>query len=317
MSENKLEFIIKKDSAKKDVELTGMTVEAAKAFSVLFNSIINIVRITHPEGVKIKIRSGSAVVSAEGNEEQIAIIQKSYNDIINFRSENKELVNEWRSVQKLISANGLDYEANFYQGSVKTSFLQSLKQTKKLRTRPVSNPIVSTIKFMSGKLIAVGGSNPNIHLENSAGKRITINCTEQNAKKANRFLYENILVSCWSKAGKDDIKYELCESYWHQADFDLLKNGINEFLSISNEIAQLKVLHYKCRELLDKKDYDTFRKFLRLFTHDTTDVNILKTILIVTQSFKEHDKLKEMRLALKEVFDKKVKEHNRLKARSK
>lgn len=318
MAENKLEFIIKKDSAKADVELSAMSIEAAKAFSVLLNSMIKIVELNSSnEGLRIKVESGSAIVATEGSIEQIEQIHNSFNDIINYKSDDKALVNEWRSIQRLISANGLEYEANFYTRNQKKSVVQYLKSPKALRAKPIKKPFSSAIQFMSGKLMAVGGTNPNIHLEDSNSNRFTISCTEQNAKKANKFLYDKILISCWVKIVDNEQKYELCDSYWNNEVYNLLQKFIEEFVAVEDEIAQLKMLHYRCRDFLDEKNYGVFRKFLRLFIHESTDVNILKTLLIVTQSFKEHDRLGEMREPLRILFDKKIKEHRRKLAREK
>lgn len=312
MTENKLEFIIKKDSAANDVELEGMSYEAAKAFSIIFNAVLNIIHLSDKrEGVKIQIKPGSAVLVAEGSLEQIEEIQDSFNDIINFKSENKHLIKEWRSIQNLFLANGIQYEANIYLNDIKTSVFVPLKTGKKIRAKPVNTPLQSSLRFMTGKLIAVGGTNPNIHVEDPEGNRITIACTEKNARKANRFLYENIRISCWIKLYNKEEKIELCDSYFEDGEFNMLKSFHENFLATANEIDQLKLLHYKSRDFLDVKNYGHFRKFLRLYIHESTDVNILKTLLIVTQSFKTNDSLKEMREAMKIIFDKKIRIYNR------
>jgi len=315
--ENKLEFIIKSDSANQSIKLDGMSIEAAQAFSILLNSVVNIVRLNEDrEGLKIHIKPGSLVLEATGTQEQIGSIQYDFNEIIANKSDNKLLVKEWRTIQQLFQANGLSYEANIYAGKEKKSVFAPLKVGKKLRAKPIFTPLKSSLAFMTGKLIAVGGSNPNIHLETKDGKRLTISCTEQNAKKANRFLYDQVRISCWIKKGATEDKYELCDSYWKEEEFLSLERFLAHFLSIKNEVEQLKFIHYRSRDYLDEKDYPNFRKFLRLFIHDSTDVNILKTILIITQSFKEHEKLKEMRNEIKNLFDKKIKDYNRKLAKS-
>jgi hypothetical protein len=191
MAENKLEFIISKDAAHRDVELDGMSINAARAFSILLSATISIVQLNDDsEGVKIQIKTGSAVIVAEGSENQIAEIEQNFNDVIQYKSSNKELVIGWREVQKLFHANGLEYSANIFRNNQKISIFNTLKTSKKLRARPVSYQINSSIRFLEGKLIEVGGANPNIHIEGPDGKKLTINCTESSAKKANRFLYK-------------------------------------------------------------------------------------------------------------------------------
>jgi hypothetical protein len=61
-----------------------------------------------------------------------------------------------------------------------------------------------------------------------------------------------------------------------------------------NEIEELKNLHYKIRQILEERDYFGLVKFLevRLFT---SNISELKTILIITTPFKEHEDLKDIR----------------------
>jgi len=316
MAESKLEFIISKDSTHRDVELDNMSIAAANAFSVLLTAALNIVNLNEDkEGVRIQIRPGSAVIAAEGSDSQIAEIEHNFNEVIYHKSSNRELVNGWREVQKLFHANGLEYSATIIRGERQLSIFDTLKRSKKLRTKPLSLPITSSIRFLTGKLIAVGGANPNIHLEDENGKRLTISCTETSAKKANKFLYDTILISCWVKSVGGDPRYELCDSYWDQRYFNDFKNFIDEFSSTVNEVEQLKKIHYKCRSYLDVKDYGSFRKFLRLFLHESTNVNVLKTILIVTQSFKNHERLGEMRESMRILFDKQLRVQSKRKER--
>ncbi|MET3981755.1 MULTISPECIES: hypothetical protein [unclassified Mucilaginibacter] len=318
MAENQLEFIIFKDAAHRNVALDAMSVNAAQAFSVLLTATINIIKLNeNSEGINIQIKSGSAVIIADGNDEQIAEIEQNFNDVIRYRSSNKELVNSWRDVQKLFHANGLEYSANIIRGSKRTSILNTLKTSRTLRAKPASYQISSSIRFLHGKLLAVGGTNPNIHLEQVGKKPLIIKCTEANAKKARGFLYEQINISCWVKSGKEDDEYELCDTYWDTKYFKDFDTFLVDFSNTSNEVEQLKKLHYKSRSYLDVKDYGSFRKFMRLFIHESIDVNILKTLLIITQSFKDHEKLAEMRKKISVLFEKQLKVQRRRKEKNK
>jgi len=295
-----------------------MSVNAAQAFSILLTATINIIKLNeNSEGINIQIKSGSAVIIAEGNDEQIAEIEHNFNEVVRYRSSNKELVNSWRDVQKLFHANGLEYSANIVRGSKRTSILSALKTSRSLRAKPVTYKISNSIRFLHGKLLAVGGTNPNIHLEQIGKKPLIIKCTEVNAKKARGFLYEQINISCWVKSGKEEDEYELCDSYWDIKYFRDFESFVNDFSNTSNEVEQLKKLHYKSRTYLDAKEYGSFRKFLRLFIHESMDVNILKTLLIITQTFKEHEKLAEMREKMRILFEKQLKIQRRRKEKTK
>jgi len=51
------------------------------------------------------------------------------------------------------------------------------------------------------------------------------------------------------------------------------------------QISDLKALHYKCRDFLNKKEYHEFIQFLKTFYDPLVDVNELKTILIISKPF--------------------------------
>lgn len=314
MADSRLEFIISKDAAHRDVHLESMSINAARAFAVLLTATIDIVKLNdNSDGINIQIKPGSAVIVAEGTDEQIEELENNFNDVIHYRSSNKELVSGWREVQKLFHANGLEYAANIVRANKTTSIFNTLKISRKLRAKPVSYKISNSIRFLEGKLLAVGGTNPNIHLERIERKPLIISCTETSAKKANKFLYEKIYISCWVKSGKEEEVYQLCDSYWDRKHYDDFEKFLEEFSNTQNEVDQLKKLHFKCRQYLDAKDYGSFRKFLRLFIHESTDVNILKTLLIVTQPFKQNERLGEMRETMRLLFEKQLKIQRRRK----
>lgn len=72
-----------------------------------------------------------------------------------------------------------------------------------------------------------------------------------------------------------------------------------------NQIEQLKALHYKCRDFLDRKDYAGFaqlcNEYVQLYKNIELDgVNELKTIQIASQSLMKHPVVGE---SMKQVID--------------
>jgi hypothetical protein len=310
MTQNKLEIKILKDSGENDVSLMAMTLEAAKAFLIIVESITKIVELTpNNEQPKIQITSGSAVVTIEG--EMIEEIKQEFDQILKSQSSQKELVEQWRRVQKVFAANGLHYEANFFQQGEKIPIYDALKNRQKLRSQPIKKKkLQTTLTFLSGKLIAVGGKKPNIHIEtkqddDSNEERITIACTEANAGKAKVYLYQTIRCSLWRQNSGGRKQFILCDSYHTEDIFLELQSFVKEMFE-QNEIEALKCLHYRCRDYLNEQDYGRLRKLLRLFTHESTDINILKTILIITQSVKHQERLKSTIDMLQTLFDRQL-----------
>lgn len=307
MSETKIEIKVLKDSKNKDVDLSAMTLEAASSFLILFESLTRIIQLTPDnKGITIQITSGSAVVAAEGK--KVANAKIEFEKVLDNESTDKELVDQWKRIQSVFNSNGLEYEANFYEKGVKTSFYNKLKSHQKLRTKRIKRKkFDSEIEFITAKLIEVGGKKPNIHIEVDGKTLPPISCTEINAVKANRFLYQTIRLSAWATAVNGGKRYVLCDSYPDEVIYNELQSFVKELVGLE-QVEALKRLHYQCRYYMDNQNYGMFRKFLRLFSHESTEINAIKMILIVTQSVRDHERLAPFIQKLEELFDKKFKE---------
>lgn len=309
MPVDRLEFKITHDLQKRDVHLEDMSLEIAKVFVVIIQSITGIVELTSKnKNLKISVRKGSAVICVEGPE--IKTVETKFRQVIERRSTNKQLVEQWRRIQNVLNEDGAEYEANFYRKGKKVSIIKDLKSSKKLRTRRKEKPAVKTnIEFLTGKLLAVGGKKPNIHVEVAKQeKALIIECTELKANKAKAFLYKKIWLSVWVTKKGEDKDYVMCDSYWETQ--EALFNNFSQFIkgmeNAEDEIESLKKLHYKCQDFLKVQDYGNYRKFLRLFNTENTDLNVLKTLLIVSRPFKESETLGPLLKELENLFQKKL-----------
>jgi hypothetical protein len=305
---DKLEFKITHDNNRKEVKLGEMSPQVANAFVKLIQSITRIVELTpENEGTTICIKEGSAVVSIEGP--SVKSVEESYQQVLKKESSDGRLVEEWRKVQTVFSKNGITYEASFTEKNIRKSILGELVSAKRITKRKSKRPPAETnVEFLVGHLIEVGGKKPNIHIETSDGERLTISCNELKANKAKAFLYEKIWLSVWLTGSEEKKKYEMCDSYWdiQQPIFDDFTTFIKTFKGCENEVESLKLIHYKCQNILKTKNYGIYRKFLRLFNNDKTDINVLKTLLIVSSPFKTNDKIEPIFNELEELFNRKT-----------
>jgi hypothetical protein len=308
MNADRIEIKIVKDSKSNNAELNAMSLEVLRAFSILTESLKEILENTsNNNDLLVEVKSGSVTIAVLGQE--VSQINTEFNKILESESSNKKLVSSWRSIQELFIENGLVYDAAFYSQGQKMPFYETLKTAAKFRTKPKKNRITNTnIIFLTGRLIEVGGKKPNLHVELTTGQTITIACDVKKANQAKAFLYETIYLSGWQNKKDEQCKYEFCDSYFsHHADFyHRQERFIQEFKSTQNEIEALKMIHFECRKYLDEKNYSFLRKFLRLFVHSSTDLNVLNTLLIVTQAFTEHEALKESIKKLTELFEVKL-----------
>jgi hypothetical protein len=308
VSSNKLEFKITHDVQDQKVNMGDMSIEVSHALLTLLKAMTRIVELTpNNKNLRICVKQGSAVVSIQGT--SVETVQKNFSQIVKKKSSNKDLIEEWRRIQTLFSTNGIRYEAAFFEGNKSTSIVDDLKSSTQFRAKKKSRPPVATnIIFLSGKLIAVGGKFPNIHIDDQEDNRITISCTEVGANKAKAFLYKTILLSAWSTKTTGKDKLEMCDSYWENQRpmFSEFQEFIQQLKKAPDEIESLKLIHYKCQDLLKMQDFKKYRKFLRLFNNERSDINVLKTLLIVSRSFATQENIQPILIELDLKFRKKL-----------
>lgn len=291
MALDKLEFKIIKEADGSDIDLSKLSLKATESLIILLESMKTIISNTPGgEDVKIQVIKGSARVITEAPEEIISSVLDGYERVITKSETNADIVAPWRQLQNLFQANGLVYDAFFTTKTHTRSLEKEIKKSKEFRAKPIKRYSTFHLEFIKGKLIEVGGKKPNIHLSD----RSPIRCTENDAIAVNKFLYQNIELLIRRQAREDEEELTFCGFFpveGHQLYFlDLVEQYHN--LPLDNF---LEYIHYKLKDLLDKKDFGMVKKIFRIFDHLSVDVNIFKTILIITKSFAKNPELKDIR----------------------
>ena len=159
---------------------------------------------------------------------------------------------------------------------------------------------------MKGKLIENGGLKPNLHLWVNSEEQI-IQCEQSIAMKLNKHLYGDLFVSAWKRKTDDKrAKIEFCDSYLTVELFNEYKTFIesNNHLTESDEYV---AIHEKIKGYIEDNQFGKLKKLLRLYNHSSSEYGSLKTILLITKTFKENEHIKELRLELKKILDTKLK----------
>ncbi|MEI3802735.1 MULTISPECIES: hypothetical protein [unclassified Chitinophaga] len=311
MSLNKVEFKILKDTEDTNIELENMSLGASKAFLILIESLTKIIEQTEGHNsMRLQIVKGSVVVSANGSEEQIFQIKEEFNKVVENEADNEDVIKPWRELQKLINKNGLQYEVNFVENSKTTNVTDFIKTKRVFRSKTVKTKVVHELRFYEAKLIEIGGKRPNFHVQADSSNEMIISCTEDHAKKIMMFLYSNIKFSAWFNIKSFSFENDhqsaqqgvFCDLYTDNV-FAEFKEFYEAFEQLE-DLDKLSLIHEKMYSLIDNKEFGKLRKFLRLFYNESTNVNILKTILVITKGLKDHPELAQTRIEFKEMLEK-------------
>jgi uncharacterized protein YlzI (FlbEa/FlbD family) len=306
-SNSKLELKITTDSNGREIDLSNLSIVAAKSLNQILDSLIKIVEAT-PEGndLRIKVVRGSATVIAEGVDSIINRIETDFLAVADNKSVNKDIVHNWRNIQSLISRNGLNYEVNFYSRDVKKPILNKIKNTKVFKVKVQRRPKEFELVFLKGKLIVNGGHKANLHLSASGEDRI-IECSRETAIELNKLLYSDIYLSAWKRRSDDKkSKLDFCDSYLSPEIFSEYETFINS-MSDLNESEEYVAIHDKIRDYISNEEFGKIAKIMRLYNHSSSDIGSLKTILLITKHFKENEKIKSLRSELSKTFESKLK----------
>lgn len=302
MSSGKLELKITKDQHGKKTELTSLSVKETEALVTILNAVVSLVKeVPDAENMSISVEEGSAAVVAQGNNNQIEKLFNDFEDVINFESTQKSIVEPWKNIQSLFLANGLHYEANFHKNNNVSEIYSKIKKSNSFRKKPSKIKYTYELSFVKGKLIEIGGKNPNIHLTNNQEEKIKIECTEIDAIKVNRFLYNEVYLSVFvKKKGSEIVERLFCDYYTDTKMYEEFKS----FLATDiNSRIFLDDLFDKCIEIIDSGDFPKLRKFMLLFKHNCFSASILKTLLVITKGLKERDEINKVRKSIKELLE--------------
>lgn len=284
-----IEIILKKDSKAQDINLEDMSIESTESFKEILESLISIAKYekdTNNIDLKIGVQKGSACQKLLGSEENLWVV---YNKIKKASTNAKDRDNFYVNKLKVIKTH-LDKKSDFqivYRHKNNEKIISDLftSNFRIKRQRDITNKYFH-VEFIKGKLMQNGGANPNFHMEIPSGI-ITIECSESEAQKVNKFLYKQIYVSTWVEHKKDNKRiYNFCDLYATPSSIDRFQEFQTFFKSIEGKkgTEPLHIISDKLQSYYSNRKYSSATKFLRLFNWKEVDPNYLKTILVLSKN---------------------------------
>lgn len=295
---DKLEFKIISDGSKRNLE--HMTLVEARAFMILYQSLVEIVNLTEgKENSKISIQSNLLSTSVEGT--VASKIKDDFDNIASSLSLDSELIRQWNNLKTLVRQNGLHFDFIHHINGKQISIIEKIQAAKRFHKKIERKTYSTSIKFFVGKLIEVGGTTPNIHID-LGGHKITVSCDEINATKSNNYLYKDILISVWSKKSVGNEKYTLCDVYEDEQMFLDFKTFIENIAQL-DELDALSEIHDRVQTYLEENNIAPLKRLSLLWISPLTDIQTLKTILVITKDFKLHQDYGAYRSRLLSIYD--------------
>lgn len=325
-SNNSVVLIVNTDELNQQFTKDSMSLSTVENFLKLASQLTQIARKINP-GTTFEIIEGSYGLAAYAGNAETTELDKLIQGVLENDSEDSDFVKCMREIQSVIQANGHAYTFKINTNGHEKNYTNAVKSARQFRTkrRIVNEESTYVLKFMKGKLFDAGGKMPNLHIEDvESNGEIKIDCTEKNAMRAINYLYQTIYVSVWEEfKGHAFVGRRFCDVYDSEETYLDFKN-FYESLSGLNELDVLSAVHDKCIDLVKKHrtadpnttitknkwlfDLGYLRKFVRLFIHESVDVNVKNTILIATATFNDTNDLKsvwsQLQMSLKQALSK-------------
>lgn len=304
-----IEIILKEDTNGQEIDLKDMSLSNSKSVRAILDALISLAEYEENLGLRVGLERGSAAhrLIDDSNLGNLEIVYRKIQDVAESRPSRD---NFYVKQLQIIQGNCRKFEEaeiNYKPNSSDVIDLKPLfnRRFKKRRLK-VEEENKFNIVFFKGQLQENGGRKPNFHVT-SAEIDYTIQCTHQEARKVNAFLYEDIYVSVWAEKKKDKIEYTFCDIYAGAS-----KEYYSQFQDFFKELQSSRgttpfhLISSKLEEFYDNKNYFGAIKFIRPFLNIYSSPMYLRTILVMSKAFKEDTEVSRILVEVEKLLSKKI-----------
>lgn len=306
---NKLEISLVEANGE-PVSLNSMSPDALASFISVMSSLKSIavsVAIEDRE-MNFSIRSGSAQCVLEAPKIQMDSIYQELDIAMQGESDDKEVTSHLRNIQDQIKRQSFSYRFFYKKGPRQIVDIHDrLITSRRIGLKRRRKKYEYKLKVLNGFLNQIGGKNPNYHFDYGSGDVITIDCTVEEAKSINKYLYLNVSSLILCKEYNSDNKKD---EYYHKAIIEenlarKIKKYINSYYKENDLVKKLTITH----DFIDavfKKPEDGFKILYYLliaFNNKNFHLSELKTLLVISKPFKDNETLREVRSQLLATYE--------------
>lgn len=284
-----------------DVDLDNMSKDALVSFLSVVDSLKNISDNLLSDEATFTIRKGSALISLNSTPDNIALVYNRMDEAINGNSTNTTMTSNMRKIQKEMQ-NPLFLYYCSYNG---VDIAPKIREAKKITKKRVSKSLDYKLKILTGFFNQIGGNDPNYHFDQGKGKkRITIECTIEDAVELKDKLYQNIstvVIGKLNNNSENKTTYQHC-AILEDGQITRLRQFLNSYNSKNDLIERLDCI-YEFIDISEDRENDILL-LLKIFKNKIFNINEIKTVLIISKHISEScDNIKNHRNELLFLFD--------------
>lgn len=297
MPKDKIEITLNSVN-EKYVDLSNMSIKALESFLSVTNSLKNIAESVSNE-ITFTIRKGSAYTAVNGTVSEINNIYNSIDEAISGESIDENITSNLRNIQKELQNEVFEYQFKY----ANINLDDRVRKAKKIVKKRTINTYHREITVLSGFFNSIGGNDPNYHFDYGSGHKTIIDCTIDDVKELKDYLYKTIsclVIKKSSVLDSEKVNYFHCSL--------LQDNQVKYFKEFADKLNTTKELFERIDSIYDfvensNAKIDNLAILLKSYNLFFNDLNELKTLLILTKSFKENPKIKNYRKILLSDFE--------------
>ena len=290
------------------VGLGAMNADALQSFIVVISSLKSIAeKVVNKEDLSYSIQEGSALCCVEAPNDSLSSIYQEMDAAIKGESSNKEVTDGLRRIQEQIKRDDLGYEFNYRHSSTVVNIHGRLLSANRIGLKRRRKTFKYQLSIIPGLLNQIGGVSPNYHIDHGAGEKTTIDCSVEDAKYVREYLYEKVyaLVLC-----KIYDMPEKKDEFFHLTMIEVeLLNIFRDFVSAYNGEEELIERLGNMHDFIDETFASTgighriLKKLLLGFNNKRFHLSEIKTLLVISKPFKEHELIRQPRHSLLETYN--------------
>ncbi len=286
-----------------DTRLSALTLAEADAFITLISSLRDLCSNSpNNDELKIEVKEGSAQAILKGPPGSMASIYMDFDEVLNGKSSDYSDVNSWKNIQDVMLSEELALNAIFVHNGFTHDIKDNIINAKRFRRYGNRTRTYYKLEFFNGILTTIGGKMPNIHVK-VEDRELVIDCSELVAQKVKEYLYKDFYIASWTKINaKHEVRERAyCQVYKDYSEFNKYRKFLTEY-NHSNIDSFIDGMYDISNELLDGEDIRAFRRFMNLFIHGSWDLNVLKTMLVISYPFRDRKEIKNIRHKLTLIY---------------
>ena len=282
------------------VNLDNMSKDALISFLSVVNSLKNISENLLSDEATFSIKKGSALFAVNSSPDNIGHFYNMMDEAISGNSTDGTMTENMRKIQKELQNPLFTY--NFFYKDI--NIAPRIKEAKKITKKRIYKRLSYKLEILTGFFNQIGGNDPNYHFDQGDGKRITIDCTIEDADELKYSLYNSIstlVISTTDRNLEDKTTYEHC-TILKQDQISHFKKFINLYNTTNDIVDRLDHIY----DFVDNStnNEEDILLLLKIFNNKIFDINEIKTVLIVSKNIKgENDCIKKRRDKLLSLFD--------------